>query len=119
MYGCELASFSAPADTGIYNPKNYFWVPGIQLFLTQEAVLNGALQWFTRKPLLLLKHFVLLFYWFTIRPTFLASENNQGTGQQNVWTLIVKRQCFIPGLGFAAPAAVHSGKRQWFMTRQQ
>lgn len=43
---------------------------------------------------------------------FLASENNQGTGQQNVWTLIVKRQCFIPGLGFAAPAAMHSGERQ-------
>lgn len=37
-----------PADMGIYNLKNDFWVPGIQLFLSQEAVLNGAPQWFTR-----------------------------------------------------------------------
>jgi len=42
----------------------------------------------------------------------LASENNQAAEQQNVWTLIVKRQCFIPGQGFAAPAAMHSGKSE-------
>lgn len=47
MYGCKLAFFSLPDDEGIYNLKNDFWVPGIQLFLTQEAVLNGAMQWFT------------------------------------------------------------------------
>lgn len=48
MHGCELACLSRLADTSIYNLKNDFWVPGIQLFLTQETVLNGALQWFTR-----------------------------------------------------------------------
>lgn len=48
MHSCELACLSRLADRGIYNLKNDFWVPGIQLFLTQEAVLNGALQWFTR-----------------------------------------------------------------------
>lgn len=47
MDGWKLACVSLPADTGIYNLKNDFWVPGIQLFLTQEAVLNGAPQWFT------------------------------------------------------------------------
>ncbi len=48
MWGCKLACFSLLADTDIYNLKNDFWVPGIQLFLTQEAVLNRAPQWFTR-----------------------------------------------------------------------
>lgn len=44
MYSFKLACFSLLADTNIYNFKNDFWVPGIQLFLTQEAVLNGAVQ---------------------------------------------------------------------------
>lgn len=43
--------------------------------------------------------------------TFLASENNQGTKLQNVWTLIVGRQRFIPGEGFEASTAMHSGTR--------
>lgn len=44
MCSWKLAFFSLLADTNIYNFKNDFLVPGIQLFLTQEAALNGALQ---------------------------------------------------------------------------
>lgn len=33
MQSCELAFAWALDDERIYNPKNDFWVPGIQLFL--------------------------------------------------------------------------------------